>query len=83
APETGGIDQDLSSMLVTDLNLSYKVTDKLSFTGTINNLFDVYPDKTLATTNTAEAGGRFQYSSEVQQGGQFGTNFSLGMNYSF
>ncbi|SFW48782.1 TonB-dependent receptor [Cellulophaga fucicola] len=83
APETGGIDQDLSSMLVTDLNLSYKVTDKLSFTGTINNLFDVYPDKTLASTNTAEAGGRFQYSSEVQQGGQFGMNFSLGMNYQF
>ena len=83
APETGGIDQDLSSMLVTDLTLSYKVTDKLSFTGTINNLFDVYPDKTLATTNTAEAGGRFQYSSEVQQGGQFGMNFSLGMNYQF
>ncbi|MEP0214496.1 MAG: TonB-dependent receptor [Cellulophaga sp.] len=83
APETGGIDQELSSMLVTDLNLSYKVTDKLSFTGTINNMFDVYPDKTLATTNTAEAGGRFQYSSEVQQGGQFGANFSLGMNYRF
>ena len=83
APETGGIDQELSSMLVTDLNLSYKITDKLSFTGTINNLFDVYPDKTLATTNTAEAGNRFVYSSEVQQGGQFGMNFSLGMNYQF
>lgn len=83
APESGGIDQDLSSMLVTDLNLSYKVTDKLSFTGTINNLFDVYPEETLASTQTSQAGARFIYSSEVQQGGQFGTNFSLGMNYKF
>ena len=44
---------------------------------------DVYPDVTEASTGTAQAGSRFVYSSEVQQLGQLGTNFSIGLNYRF
>ena len=83
APESGGVDQTLSAKISTDLGFIYKVTDKLRFTGNINNIFDVYPDETLATTNTAQAGSRFRYSSEVQQLGQLGTNFAVGINYQF
>lgn len=83
APESGGIDQDLSSKVVTDLNFKYNFNDNLSLNGNIGNLFDVYPDPTDPATNTSQAGTRFIYSSEVQQMGQLGTNFSLGLNYQF
>jgi iron complex outermembrane receptor protein len=83
APESGGTDQDLSAKISTDLGFGYKLTDRISFNANINNIFDVYPDVTLASTNTAQAGSRFQYSSEVQQLGQLGTNFSVGINYQF
>jgi iron complex outermembrane recepter protein len=83
APESGGIDQDLGSKMVTDLNFAYNFTKKLAFNANINNLFDVYPDVTLASTNTAQAGSRFPYSSEVQQMGLLGTNFNIGFNYEF
>ena len=83
APQSGGTDQALSSKISTDLGFIYKLTDKLRFTGNINNIFDVYPDETLASTNTAQAGSRFRYSSEVQQLGQLGRNFAIGINYQF
>ncbi|MCJ7757764.1 MAG: TonB-dependent receptor, partial [Gillisia sp.] len=78
-----GIDQELSAKLLTDLILTYNFTDRLSMTGVVNNLFDVYPDLTDPNTFTSEAGARFPYSSEVQQQGQLGTNFRLGLNYQF
>ncbi|MFD0976870.1 TonB-dependent receptor [Salinimicrobium gaetbulicola] len=83
APESGGVDQELDAKIVTDFSLGYGFTDRLTLTGVINNIFDVYPDITKASTNTAGAGGRFLYSSEVQQMGQLGTNFSLALNYKF
>jgi iron complex outermembrane receptor protein len=83
APESGGIDQDLGSKVVTDLNFAYNFTNKLAFNANINNLFDVYPDRTDPATNTAQAGTRFPYSSEVQQMGLLGTNFNIGFNYEF
>lgn len=83
APEAGGDDQALAAKLITDFRLSYKFTPQLSLNGIVNNAFDVYPDETLASTNTAQAGGRFRYSSEVQQHGQLGRNYSLSLNYKF
>jgi len=83
APESGGTDQELSSKIATDIYFSYKLTNKLSINTNINNIFDVYPDVTLASTNTSQAGSRFKYSSEVQQLGQLGTNFSIGLDYRF
>ena len=79
----GGIDQELSSQLVTDLSIGYNLAGGLNVYGMVNNIFDAYPDITLASTNTAQAGGRFLYSSEVQQQGQLGTNFTIGFNYNF
>lgn len=83
APESGGTDQELSSKIATDISFAYKLTDKLSINTNLNNIFDVYPDVTKASTNTAQAGSRFVYSSEVQQLGQLGANFSIGLNYRF
>ena len=83
SPNGPEFDQDLSSKTATDLSLSYNFSPQLSLTGIINNIFDVYPDITEASTGTAQAGSRFAYSSEVQQLGQLGTNFSIGLNYQF
>ena len=84
SPEgSGGTDQELSAKLITDFRVTYLFTPQLSLTGIINNAFDVYPDETLASTKTAQAGTRFIYSSEVQQQGQLGRNFSLSLNYKF
>ena len=55
----------------------------MTLSGIVNNAFDVYPDVTLASTNTSQAGSRFVYSSEVQQQGQLGRNYSLSLNYRF
>ena len=78
-----GTDQVLAAKISTDLGFGYKLTDKITFNANINNIFDVYPDVTLASTNTSQAGSRFMYSSEVQQLGQLGTNYSVGINYQF
>jgi len=83
APESGGEDQALSAKLITDFRLAYKFTPQLTLSGIVNNAFDVYPDVTLASTNTSQAGSRFVYSSEVQQQGQLGRNYSLSLNYKF
>ena len=83
APQSGGIDQKLSSKIATDIGFFYNLTNKISFNANINNIFNVYPNKTLKSTNTTEAGNRFTYSSEVQQLGQLGTNFNIGFNYKF
>ncbi len=78
-----GTDQVLDAKITTDLSFGYNITDMITFSGGINNLFDVYPDVTLASTGTSQAGSRFKYSSEVQQLGQLGTNFTLGVNFKF
>ena len=83
APQSGGIDQELSSKTATDVGFFYKLTAEISLNANINNLFNVYPAKTLKSTSTTEAGNRFVYSSEVQQLGQLGTNFNIGLNYQF
>ena len=83
APESGGTDQDLSSKIATDFGFGYSLTDKITLNATINNIFDVYPDVTKTSTNTSQAGSRFMYSSEVQQLGQLGTNYSIGLNFQF
>lgn len=78
-----GIDQELSSKLVTDLSIGYTFAKNASLYFMVNNIGDVYPDETLPSTETAQAGTRFIYSSEVQQQGQLGRNFVVGMNLGF
>ena len=78
-----GTDQELAAKITTDLGLGYKLTDRITFNANINNIFDVYPDVTKASTGTSQAGSRFMYSSEVQLLGQLGTNYMVGINYQF
>lgn len=78
-----GIDQELAAKISTDFGFGYKLTDMITFNANINNIFDVYPDVTLASTKTSQAGSRFMYSSQVQQLGQLGTNFTVGINVQF
>ncbi len=78
-----GEDQELSPKLVTDLSVGYTLAKNVNLYFMINNIGDVYPDVTLESTNTAQAGSRFVYSSEVQQQGQLGRNYMLGFNCSF
>ncbi len=78
----GFTDQVLSAKLTTDIRLAYKFTPQLTLTGIMNNMFDVYPDVTLANTGTG-ASGRFVYSSQVQQQGQLGRNYTLLLSYKF
>jgi iron complex outermembrane receptor protein len=80
---SGGTDQELSSKIATDIFFAYKLTERLKLKANLNNIFDVYPDVTEASTMTSQAGNRFVYSSEVQQLGQLGANFSIGLDYKF
>lgn len=75
-------DQTLASKIATDFGLVYNLTKRISLNGNINNIFDVYPDVTNIDNGTT-ANGRFDYSSEVQQLGQLGTNFSVGVSIQF
>ena len=68
--------------MVTDLRVTYKFTPNLTLTGIVNNAFDVYPDITNPNTGTT-SGGRFLYSSQVQQMGQLGRNYTMALKYRF
>lgn len=88
APQAGfdagsAMDQELSGQIVTDFKVGYSLSEGTGLFFMVNNLADAYPDVTLASTGTAQAGSRFVYSSEVQQQGQLGRNYVLGLNYSF
>ena len=87
AGETAVDDQVHDSKIVTDFILGYDFSDYLSLSLTANNLFDVYPDilndGTNGTVDLRSAGGRFDYSSEVTQMGQLGTNFLLSLKMKF
>ncbi len=78
-----GIDQELASQLVTDFAVSYKFSERLSLNANVNNLLDKYPTPTDPATKTSQAGTRFIYSSEVQQQGQLGRNYRIGLTLSF
>ncbi|WP_159021950.1 TonB-dependent receptor [Formosa sp. L2A11] len=73
-------DQTLSSKLTTDFGFVFNLNNMISFNGNVNNIFNVYPDKTNVNTGTT-SNGRFVYASSVQQQGQLGTNFSVGINF--
>lgn len=75
-------DQVHSPKVVTDLGFSYELARNLSMTANINNIFDVYPDVLDAKTGE-DGGGRFVYSSIVQQQNFLGTTFRLGLIMKF
>jgi len=52
-------DQVYSAKWITDLSLSYQLPRQLTIMGGVDNLFNVYPDRTIAQNSL---GGIFQYS---------------------
>ena len=60
-------DQTFSAKTVTDLSLSYEITKSVTATIGANNLFNVYPDMQVHSSN--QSLGRFVYSRRVQQMG--------------
>ncbi|RXJ45809.1 TonB-dependent receptor [Gelidibacter gilvus] len=67
----------LSSKIVTDLSVGYKVSDSFLVTVGANNLFDIYPDRLSKDINgmgNNRSDGRFDWSRRAQQfgvGGRF------------
>ncbi|MBL4745430.1 MAG: TonB-dependent receptor [Flavobacteriaceae bacterium] len=82
--EDSAYDQTFSGKVITDLNLGYQFTKKLTGTFTVNNLLNVYPD-TIETKGdfVTDLGGRFKYPWEVNQFGFNGTILKVGLSYQF
>ena len=71
-------DQVHAAKLITDFNMRWRMDENINWTVNINNIFDVYPDELLESTGE-NPGGRFRYSSIVQQQNFLGTTFSVGV----
>ncbi|MCH9659864.1 MAG: TonB-dependent receptor [Bacteroidetes bacterium] len=66
-------DQTFTPKLLTDLGVTYKINDNVTFSVHGNNIFNVFPDKHKHSSNTSQ--GNFTYSRRVQQFGVSGANF--------
>ncbi|MCC2978334.1 TonB-dependent receptor [Sphingomonas sp. PL-96] len=49
--------QYFGAKIITDLNLAWRATEKMTLTAGISNLFDTYPDKNIASTAESVAVG--------------------------
>ena len=78
-PSGGGEPQVLASKAITDFTIVTNVTDNLTLTGSINNIFDVYPDM----LREAQVRGEVIYSRRVNQFGTTGRFVSLALNYNW
>ncbi len=77
-------DQTFSAKVITDLNVVFKFTNRLSFGFAVNNLLDVYPDVLDNKGDVVtDLGGRFRYPWEVNQFGFNGTTFTANLNVKF
>ena len=77
-------DQTFSAKVLTDLILSYKISEMFGINVAVNNLLDVYPDKLDAKDDfEADLGGRFEYPWEVNQFGFTGMTLRSGLSVRF
>jgi len=68
--EDEAFDQIFSSKILVDLFASVRITNQISFTVSVNNLFDVFPDVIDTKGDfVVDLGGRFKYPWEVNQFG--------------
>ncbi len=74
-------DQEFSSKLITDLLLGYSVAENFRVNLTINNLFNVFPDRIDGDLDPF--GWRLQYPWRVSQFGFNGTYVKVGLSYDF
>ena len=78
-PSGGGEPQRLGSVSTVDLSLTGNISDDLSLTFGINNLFDVYPDM----LQEAQVRSEVIYSRRVNQFGTNGRFVNLSLDYRF
>lgn len=90
---TSALDETYSPKVVTDLNVSYKITKAISIVAGANNIFDVYPDKiqhtgystpySAAAPSDNSSFGRLNYSLAVTQFGFTGGYYFAGITARF
>jgi iron complex outermembrane recepter protein len=71
--------QVFGAKTLTDIALSYRPTQKLSFIAGVNNLFDIYPDLLQVPQTTNEV----VFSRRTNQFGTQGRFLNLTVNYAF
>ena len=77
-------DQVFSAKTITDLNVVYKFSNRISFGFAVNNLLNVYPDELQNKGDVVtDLGGRFKYPWEVNQFGFNGTTITGNLNIKF
>ena len=77
-------DQTFAAKIITDLNLNYRATDRITLNFAVNNLMDVYPDKIETKGDMlTNLGGRFDYPWEVNQFGFMGRTYSAKVSMTF
>lgn len=82
--EDSAYDQTFAGKIITDLNVNYKFSNKLSANISVNNLLDVYPDEIDTKGDfVTDLGGRFKYPWEVNQFGFNGTVINAGLTFKF
>ena len=78
------LDQEFDARILTDLNVSYQVSDRVRLGVAVNNLFNVYPEEIDTGGDVlTDLGGRFRYPWEVNQFGFNGTTLSGNVNVRF
>ena len=71
----------IRSFTTTNLNVQYRVTDKLTLKGTILNFFGKQPPYDVSTYGNA--GTQTSYNASLHQAGAIGRFFSVGAAYTF
>lgn len=72
-------DQTFSAQWLTDLNINYQISNRLSIYIGSNNIFDIYPDE---NSDVMSDNGRFPYNTAVTQFGFNGGFYYAGLNIS-
>ncbi len=81
--------QTFAAKAITDLSVSYALSENFRFTLGANNIFDVYPDKYNNTTDgfvgqaSSYANGQIPYSRNSNQFGFNGSYYFTGLNVTF
>ena len=74
--------QTFAGKNLIDLSLMYNPTKRFAISAGVNNVFDVYPDKVLATT-AAYSNGEIPYSRNVSQFGFNGASYYINATLTF
>ncbi len=79
------LDQVYSAKVLTDLMIGYDVSKKINIHLTANNLFNVFPDEIIGSTEDLQLnfGGRFRYPWHVNQFGLLGAVYKIGATIKF